>query len=313
MHLTVILCTYNRCQLLATALESVAASTVPPSVEWEVLIIDNNSSDQSRQVAQGFCDRFPGRFRYLFEKQQGKSYALNTGIKEARGDILAFMDDDVTVEPTWLRNLTATLEDREWAGSGGRIVLQWPSSLPNWISIKGPYSRHVFPGFDQGDEAKELIGPPFGTNMAFRKEVLKKHGGFRIDLGPTAGSEIRAEDTELGRRLIAAGERLRYEPDAIVYHPVPEHRINKKFFLKWWFDYGRAATREFPVQPGRLVCSLIAWVFRWMVAIEPSRRFYRKLGVWEKTGRFVEFCRQIFNPTKQKDAAIKEPKRQCHV
>jgi len=313
MNLTVILCTFNRHQLLAKALESVAASELPSSVEWEVLVVDNNSRDQTREVTEGYCRRYPGRFRYLFEPRQGKSFALNSGVGQARGEILAFMDDDVTVEPTWLQNLTAALYGNEWAGAGGRIILQWPASLPNWLSTSGPYARHPFPGFDQGGEAKELIGPPFGTNMAFRKELFEKHGGFRTDLGPVPGNEIRAEDTEFGRRAIAAGERLRYEPSAVVYHPVPENRIDRKFFLKWRFDYGRGIAREFPVRPLRLVSSLTAWTLRWMVAFEPRVRFFRKIVVFEKAGGIVEFFHKSFFATRKRMEAIADTKRAYDV
>jgi glycosyltransferase involved in cell wall biosynthesis len=315
MNLTVILCTYNRCRVLATALESVAASILPPSVDWEVLVVDNNSNDQTHEVIQDFCRRYPGRFRYLFEPQPGKSYALNSGVREAQGEILAFLDDDATVEPTSLRNLTAALEGPEWAGAGGRIILQWPASLPNWLSVDGPYSRHPFPGFDKGNEAKELIGPSFGANMAFRKEMFEKHGAFRFDLGPSPNADIppSCEDTEFGRRLIAAGERLRYEPSAVVYHPVSESRIDKKYFLQWWYDYGRADARVFQIRPVREFCSLVAWTLRWLVALEPRARFYRKLGVWEKVGKLVEFRRQSPDAKKRKDAAIKVPKSECHV
>jgi glucosyl-dolichyl phosphate glucuronosyltransferase len=299
MNITVILCTYNRCKLLATALESVAASELPASVNWEVLVVDNNSRDQTREVMQDFSRRYPGRFRYVFEPKPGKSFALNRGIRESRSEVVAFMDDDVTVERTWLRNLTTALDRDEWGGAGGRIVLQWPASLPNWLSTTGPYARHPFPGFDQGEEAKELIGPPFGTNMAFKRNVFAKHGGFRTDLGPEPGSEIRAEDTEFGRRVIAGGERLRYEPSAIVYHPVPESRIDKAFFLKWRFDYGRGDAREFPPPPMHLLCSFTAWMLRWMVAVDPRIRFFRKLIVWEKAGAIVELRRELFH-TKSK-------------
>ena len=110
MKVTVVLCTYNRCESLATALDSVSVSQVPPSIPWEVLVIDNNSRDRTRDVVEDFARRYPGRFRYLFESQQGKSFALNRGIREASGDVLAFMDDDVTVDPSWLRKLTVPLE-----------------------------------------------------------------------------------------------------------------------------------------------------------------------------------------------------------
>ena len=304
MDITVILCTYNRSNLLATALESIAASEMPASTSWEVLVVDNNSRDRTREVVEDFSHQHPGRFRYLFEAKPGKSHALNSGIRESGGDVLAFMDDDVTVERNWLRNLTQAIDGENWAGAGGRIILQWPDSLPNWLSIDGFYARHPFPGFDQGREAKQLVGPPFGTNMAFHKGVFAKHGGFRTDLGPEPGSEIRAEDTEFGRRLIAAGEHLRYEPLAVVHHPVPEARIRKDFFLKWRFDYGRGEAREFPPAAIHLLCSLAAWTLRWMVSFDPRTRFFRKLVVWEKAGAVVELRHQLFKTKPERNKRL---------
>ena len=76
-------------------------------------------------VVDEYCTEFPGRFRYLFESQPGKSHALNSGIEAARGQLLAFMDDDVIVEPMWLQNLTTRFHDRKWAGFGRRILPQW--------------------------------------------------------------------------------------------------------------------------------------------------------------------------------------------
>lgn len=119
MNITVVLCTHNRCEALAKALRSVAMSKVPESLGWEVLVVDNNSDDQTRNVVDEYCTEFPGRFRYLFESQPGKSHALNSGIEAARGQLLAFMDDDIIVELMWLQNLTARLHDRKWAGCGG--------------------------------------------------------------------------------------------------------------------------------------------------------------------------------------------------
>src|SRR5580658_11381821 len=115
MKITVVICTYNRSASLGKTLASVAVSTMPDSVAWEILVIDNNSRDKTREVVEEFVHRYPDRFRYVFEPKQGKSNALNTGIREARGEILAFTDDDVTVEAGWLQNLCAVLDRTEWA------------------------------------------------------------------------------------------------------------------------------------------------------------------------------------------------------
>jgi glycosyltransferase involved in cell wall biosynthesis len=300
MSISVILCSYNRCQRLAKALESVAVSKVSEPTTWEVLVVDNNSNDQTREVAEDFCRRFPGRFRYSFEPQPGKSHALNTGIRESRADILAFMDDDVTVEPTWLQNLTASLQNGEWVGTGGRILPEQGFRPPYWLSVERMYAMGPLVIFDLGPEVRRLTESPLGTNMAFRKEVFEKHGGFRTDLGPRPGSEIRNEDTEFGSRLLTAGEPLRYEPSAVVYHLVPESRVQRKYFLDWWFDKGRADVIQFGIPPGSwcvagiplyLFRRIAVWSVRWIVEVSPRPRFEYKLKVWGKVGEVLESYR----------------------
>jgi glucosyl-dolichyl phosphate glucuronosyltransferase len=303
VEITVVLCTYNRCRSLAKALASVAASELPPSVEWEVLVVDNNSHDQTREVVESFCRQYPGRFRYVLEGEQGKSHALNTGIREARGQILAFMDDDVTVEPKWLRNLTRGISNGEWVGAGGRILPAEKLVPPRWLALEGRYGMGgvLFAHFDLGDLAGELDRPPYGTNMAFRKGVFRKYGPFRIDLGPSPGQEIRNDDAEFGRRLMAAGEHLRYEPSAVVYHEIPRNRISKKFFLKWWFDYGRAQVREagkrpdiwsipqhYITIPNIFLSHLPRRTFLWIVTFNPQKRFYRRCMIQVAAGWLVE-------------------------
>lgn len=298
MNITVVLCTYNRCQSLAKALESVAGSALPDSIRWEVLVVDNNSRDKTREVVEDFSRRHPGRFRYLFEPHPGKSYALNSGILAAAGDVLAFIDDDVIVDPHWLQKLSMPLNDGEWAGSGGRILPQQAVSPPRWLPIGEAYATAPLVMFDLGPDAGQLTVPPFGTNMAFQKRLFDKYGGFRTDLGPQPGSEIRSEDTEFGSRLLAAGERLRYEPSAIVYHVVPEHRLQKRYFLTWWFDKARGDIRAFGTPPDMRwhvagvpmveFRRLAAWMTRWLLAFQPPRRFASKLNVWIVAGRIVE-------------------------
>jgi glycosyltransferase involved in cell wall biosynthesis len=302
MNVSVILCTYNRCQRLRDALESVAASILPDSVEWEVLIIDNNSSDQTSDVAADYCRRYPGRFRYIFEPRQGKSNALNSGIRESKASVLAFMDDDVTVEPDWLENLTAPLRDSTWVGVGGRIVPPLGFSPPHWLALEGPHDLGgILALFDKGPEGKELPEPPFGTNMSFRKEIFEQYGLFRPDLGPCPGSEIRGEDAEFGRRVLKAGGRLWYEPSAIVHHPVPEARLKKEYFLRFLYDHGRASVREqarrpkiwfiprpYFTIPKIVMRTLLGRTISWLFSIDPRYRFQRKCMVWMDFGQIAE-------------------------
>ena len=153
MDITVIVCTYNRCDDLAKSLESLAGSALPSTISWEVLVADNNSVDQTPKVVERLSHRYPGRFRYLFEPHPGKSYALNSAIREANGDVLAFMDDDVTVDPRWLDNLTSALRSGEWAGAGGRTLPAHPFSPPAWMVFGAPYylGAILCANFDLGD------------------------------------------------------------------------------------------------------------------------------------------------------------------
>lgn len=300
MNITVILCTYNRAHSLSKALESAANLTVPNYIAWEVLVVDNNSDDQTPKVVEQFSNRYPTRFRYLFEPRSGKSHALNSGIQAARGNILAFMDDDVLVERSWLNNLTTVLHAGECAGVGGRILPEKDFSPPSWLVFDGPNGRYALAPlalFDLGDQPGQLSEPPFGTNMAFRKEVFEKYGGFRTDLGPRPGSEIRNEDTEFGHRLLAAGEKLRYEPSAVVYHPVAKNRIQKEYYLNWWFDKGRADIRQLGVPsdascvlgiPVYLFRRVVVWTLRWLLSTDPARRFNSKIKVWGRAGEIAE-------------------------
>jgi glycosyltransferase involved in cell wall biosynthesis len=270
--------------------------------------MDNNSCDQTRELVEGFCRRYPGRFRYLFEPQPGKSYALNTGIREARGDVVAFLDDDLTVEPTWLRNLTAGLHNGEFAGTGGRTLLAQKFTPPNWMALEGPYSLGgvLAALFDLGDKPCALDKAPYGANMAFKKAMFEKHGAFRTDLGPSPDKDIPRpnEDTEFGNRLLAAGERLRYEPSAVAYHPVSQDRIKRSYFLAWHFDWGRALVREWGrgrsifgiPRPYLNIVSVAARkmmpsIFLWMMALNPQKRFYSKCHVYVAAGEIREFYR----------------------
>jgi glucosyl-dolichyl phosphate glucuronosyltransferase len=319
VDVTVILCSYNRSQDLADALESIAACQMPGSATWEILVVDNNSNDDTRGIVQGFCRRHPGIFRYLLEPTPGKSYALNSGIANARGEILVFTDDDVTFEPTWLANLTAPFRDPTVGGASGRTRPAQEFAAPNWLSKDlDKWAGILYAYFDLGEKPCELLRPPYGANMAFRKSIFEKHGGFRVDLGPAPGSQIRNEDTEFGRRILAAGERMIYEPSAVVYHPVPTSRVTKQYFYAWWFDYGRALVRERGHRPDvygipRDYYALIrcgAEIFwhglRSIVGTTPDGRFAQRCLAQLAVGRTVEIIRRARAQNKQHTKATEE-------
>jgi glycosyltransferase involved in cell wall biosynthesis len=303
---SIIICTWNRAQSLAATLASLEASMVPSDIEWEVLVVDNNSTDGTRTVCESFVAKNPQRFRYLLEKQQGKSFALNSGIQQVRGDVLVLTDDDVTVHPHWISETVAIFRAYDCAGVGGRIVPVWKCKQPGWLDFEGPYYHPAFCGvvrFEKGDSPFELKGTPFGANMAFKRSIVDRYGLFRTDLTGHHGERDRSnsllggEDTEYCRRLLNAGEKLIYAPKAIVYHPVEAHRVTRKYFRKFAFSSGRYITRMGGL-PDHVICyfgvprylyriALVSLV-KWMAAFNAKRRVYFMLQLSQTFGHMVE-------------------------
>jgi len=296
---TVIIATYNRARTLRTTLESLERQIVPAGFDWELLVVDNNSSDDTLDVVESFGAAMPGRIRYLFERQQGKSFALNTAIARARGEILAFTDDDVLLDPHWLASLVTRLREYGCACAGGRIFPAWAQKKPDWLETEGPYRLgSVVVSMDLGEQPCWFVDTlPLGANMAITARALRHIGPFRTDLGPTAGSEIRGEDSDICRRLLAAAERILYVPDAIAFHPVDDRRLHRSYFERYYFDQGRAVTREEGIPraavcyfgvPRYLIPQACMRLASWMLSTDVKRRFYHKLQFRYSLGRIVE-------------------------
>ena len=298
--ISVIICTYNRSAILQGALDSVAEMQVPKEFDWELLIVDNNSTDRTREVVEQFAKRAPMRVRYVVERKQGLSHARNCGIRHARGEILAFTDDDVTLDPNWLLHIGETFDVYGCMAVGGKIIPVWPCPKPAWFSEDAPYDiSGPIVKFDLGEEICETRKEPFGANMAFRKEAFTKYGLFRVDLGRSKGVSLGGEEIELFRRLIAGQEKIVYTPKAVVFHPVFKERIQKQHFQAGFYHWGRAkarledtldtleAVRCFGV-PRYLFRKLAVTFMRWVTTFEAKQRFFHKLAVWELAGRIVE-------------------------
>ena len=315
MKITVILCTYNRCEGLAKALDSAAALRLPELVEWEVLVVDNNSRDRTREVVEAFSRRYGERFRYLFEPQQGKSHALNAGIREARGDILAFTDDDVTLEPTWLENLTAHLHENDWVGAGGRVLPDRTIPVPRWLSLKEEYARAPLALFDFGHEAGQLAEPPSATTWRFEKRCLKSTEAFEPTWvhAPAARFAARIQSSAADCSPRESGCVTNHLPSSII-------RCQTAGFVKstsWlggsaklariFGNSGFRPTRKWFVAgiPLYLFRRLAVWTLRWMTAFPPERRFACKLKVWGLVGSIVESrSRDVKHPRDKRKAQL---------
>ncbi len=296
---SVIICTYNRASILATVLEDLRLQVVD-GTDWEVLVIDNNSSDHTRQIVEAFIPRSPVPTRYILESRQGKSFALNTGIAASAGDVLAFTDDDVRVDQNWVTAIATAFAQTQCDLAVGRIRPIWPGARPAWYVTSGPYSiMAIAGGFDLGEQIIPTNRPPFGANMAVRRTMIEQHGGFRADLGPQGTAAGLGEDTEFGERLIRAGARCVYLPAAIVDHLVEARHCTKRYVQQWYFHFGRSAIQKKGRPAGRLVFGVPPYLLRdalrcvvnGLFSLDPEKRLLYRFRCFMVWGSIVQSLR----------------------
>lgn len=248
MYLSIIICTHNRSNSLSTVLDCLTKQSPTSSFSSEILIIDNNSSDNTKDVVSNYTKKSSIEIRYIFEPKQGKNRALNTAIKKAKGTIFSFTDDDVVDIPNdWIKNIIESTVKYDEIGFGGRVLSVNNSLLPSWVTTQGKYRicDGVVVEHDHGNRTfiypKNTSSPPIGANMFFRKEAFTKYGLFREDL--RIGTKALAEDTEFCYRLLGNNEELRYIPEVLLYHPIDRNKLKKDYFKNYAFSHGMIVTK----------------------------------------------------------------------
>jgi glycosyltransferase involved in cell wall biosynthesis len=234
---SIVIATYNRARDLEGTLASLAS--LAPRGEWEVVVVDNNSTDDTRQVVEGAAPAFPVELRYVFEGRQGRSPALNAGILAARGEIIATTDDDVRVNRDWLDRAAEALEEIDCDYVGGRVLPIWGGPRPRWLADRPGKQWAVVALLDYGPHAIEFgTRVPLGVNMAFRREAFDRAGLFDISTGRRAGTLLGQEVREWCIRARATGLRGFYVPAMCVHHIIPPSRLRKSYFRRWFFWRG---------------------------------------------------------------------------
>jgi GT2 family glycosyltransferase len=234
---SVVIATYNRAADLRQTLASLALISTPH--EWEVIVVDNNSSDSTREVVHASAATFPAPLRYAFEGVQGRSAALNTGIAIAGGDILLTTDDDVRVEPDWLDRAGEALGQLPCDYIGGRVLPLWGGPRPAWLSDRSGPHWAVVALLDYGPAPFELTSRmPLGVNMAFRRDVFERVGGWDPGIGRKAGTLLGQEVREWCIRARRNHVRGYYVPELVVRHVIPADRLRKRYFRRWFYWRG---------------------------------------------------------------------------
>jgi glucosyl-dolichyl phosphate glucuronosyltransferase len=242
MKFSVVIASYNRATDLRDTLASLAG--LRPHGDWEVIVVDNNSPDDTRRVVETAALTFPAPLRYAFERDQGRSPALNAGIRLAQGDIIVTTDDDVRVEAEWLDRAAMGFERWQCDYVGGRVLPIWGAPRPAWLSQRGGKQWAVLALLDYGPESIEFgRRVPLGVNMAFRREAFVRAGLFDPHTGRKAGTLLGQEVREWCIRARAAGIRGFYVPDMVVQHVIPPGRLTKNYFRRWFYWRGISRAR----------------------------------------------------------------------
>lgn len=242
--LSVVVCTYNREKYLVTTLDHLKNQTADNDI-YEILIINNNSPDNTEKISLNFKNNNPAIIcKYFLEKKQGLSYARNKGIQEAKGKYIAFIDDDAFAKNNYVEEIVNFFNDSDIAAIGGRIYPQYESGYPPaWMN------RFLWPlvaALDMGDKVKPFKKKkyPLGANMAFKKEVFDKYGYFNPNLGRKGSGMEAGEEKDIFYRLQNNNEHIFYLPNAEVNHIIPLQRTTESYIKRQCIGVGKSEKRR---------------------------------------------------------------------
>lgn len=275
--LTIIICTYNRDCYIRRTLDCIANCHADKD-DYEILLIDNNCTDNTACVCREFETEWSRRvnYRYVVETKQGLSNARNRGIEEANGDFLVFLDDDAFVAEDYIKNLKRHLTEYEGlAAFGGKIDPYYESGVaPEWMSR---WSYSWVSALNYGKHVKPFTGNayPIGANMGVRADLAKKIGGFNPNLGRSCKNTMAGEEKDFFNKIKALGETILYFPDVFVQHCIPEKRLTLEFIKKLGEGVGMSERQR------TLDISKIAYI----------KRLFLELVKWG--GTFAILCKYL--------------------
>ncbi len=286
VKLSLIVATYNRASNLVRALESLTAQTLPAEL-WELVVVNNNSTDDTPERFAEFAAAHPAIGARIFtETKQGVSHARNRAIKESRGEYIAVIDDDETVNNDFLKEYYDFFEHNpSVAAAGGRILPEYETSRPKWLSPRT--ERPIVGTIDLGEKIKPFPRGRFfgGGNMGIRRSAIEKYGLFDPSLGRTGTSLMAGEEKELFFRLRDAGEQIYYLPNAVIHHIIPPAKLTREYFTRLCRLIGRSErVRTLSCSRGaylkRLFMEWVKWcgaltlAFRYLLLLQPAKSQY---------------------------------------
>lgn len=247
-EISLVICTYNRCRYLPEALESISKQTLPPE-RFELVIVDNNSTDETAAIARQFITLHPElNTRYCFEANKGLSHARNRGITEAQSPIVNYIDDDAVLSVEYLEEMLQFFKThRQAAGAGGKVIPKYETGQePAWMS---KYLNGFVGKIDFGNQAQlftKAMKYPVGCNMAYKKDVLEQTGGFNNAL------QFRSDDKYIFQQVKKISDQVYFVPQAWLHHYIDAHRLDLTNFKKLFLKTGNEEKKRVFTEQGNL-------------------------------------------------------------
>ena len=284
MDVTVAICTWNRAGLLRRTLEEMRRLVIPKGVAWELIVVNNNCSDNTDGVTESFSDTLP--LRRLWEKTPGKSHALNLAVREAKGEFILWTDDDALVDPDWIQQYLEAF--RRWENVdifGGRVDPWFEIEPPAWFRRAWPAIKNAYAVREiDGDPRPFTTKWPYGVNLAFRTASQRMYH-YDPELGRQPGSTIGGEEVDLVKRMLAAGYQGWWLPQAKVRHYIPKERLSIEYLQDYFYGIGLARANMWSKMPPPKESKKL-WKLRVKAATEVMSYYLRRLTsspeVWGK-------------------------------
>lgn len=267
IRLSLVIATYNRCEQLMVTLRSVAEQR-HPAAEWECVVVDNNSKDDTATYVEAFAKSHPElNISYVFEAMQGLSHARNAGIAHSRGDIIAFVDDDERIVEEFVTAYIQLFDNHPDAMSaGGKIIAEYPTGRPRWMSHYAELPIANPMDFGQSTRLFPSGRIPGGGNMAMRRKVFDIVGMFDVLLGRTGKRLIGGEESDLFERMAQHDMACYYVPQAVMYHIIPDEKLTLDYFRRLAYNTGLSQRRRATLHR-RLVSLYCGEVVKWCATL----------------------------------------------
>ena len=265
VDLSLLVCTYNRSEDLRELIETALAQETEGRFSYEVVVVDNNSTDNTRAVVEEFLSAGHENLRYLFEAKQGKSHALNTGLQAVRGWAYVITDDDFVLPTDWARGIYDGLtKNPDVSFVSGKVLPLWQGECPDWLTNQH-WSALAMADYGEEQFITDESNQICLLACAFRVADVKAVGGYHGELGPQKGRTGATEDLDLLIRLWKSGRKGLYLPHVSFRHKATADRLTKSYHRRWHRDHGRsyAIMRSDETEKGtRQIFGVPAYMYR---------------------------------------------------